>query len=213
MPKTLPEEAIDFAKRMLRSKEEKEQEKEISRESQARLGKAQMRRHIEKQRGMVRKLWAMGKRALSLNDEKQFRQIGKQLISTQDDIDRWERYLLSFEVLEAKRDQARTSAEFLKSLKAMSESIMASTAPQDMAKVQQELEQGLARAATLEERMSLMMDALDSTIAESAETDDSRLSALEQTMTSEQAADETSAFDAKIEAGLSKIREEMKKST
>lgn len=213
MPKTLSEEAIEVAKRLLRSKEEKEQEKELSRETQARIGKAQMKRHIEKQKGMVKKLWEMGKRALSLNDEKQFRQIGKQLLWTQDDIDRWERYLLSFEVLEAKRDQARTSAEFMKSLKAMTESIISSTEPQNIAETQRDLEQGLARAASLEERMSVMMETMDGTLSDMGASDDSRLKKLEDEMTGDVVADESGKFDAKIEAGLEKIKEAMKKST
>jgi hypothetical protein len=145
MAKSSLDDAFGLAKRLLRSKEEKAHEQELDRDVQARLGKVRIRRHIEQQKGMARRLWDMGKRALSLNDERQFRQIGQTLLWTQDDIDRWEKYLLAFEVLEAKRDQARTSADFMKSLKAMADSLLATATPQNMAELQRDLEQGLAR--------------------------------------------------------------------
>ncbi len=212
MPKSLPEEAIDVARRLLRSKGEKEQEKEMDRDTQVRIGKARIRRHIEKQKAMMQKLWGIGKRALSLNDDKQFRQIGKQFLWTQDDVARWEKALISFELLEAKRDQAHTSTEFMKSLKALTESIMAPAEPQNIAEMQRDLEQGLARAATLEERMSFMLETMNESLADSAEESDrTRLDSLEKTMTDDLVTDEMTNFDAKIETGLEKIREAMKR--
>jgi len=193
--------------------EERRRTKEIERDLQARRGKAQIKRHVAKQQGMLKRLWELGKRSLQLGDTARFKQIGMLYLQTQSDITRWERYLLSLEVVEARRDQARAATEFLGSLQAMSQSMLATASPKDMAQTQRDLELGLARAQDLEERLSLIMEMTDETML-TGDLDlsfDEQFRELEQAMTAEASHEEGATFDTQIEAGLLKIAEEMRK--
>lgn len=196
--------------------ESRKQEREIERELAARRGKLQIQKHIKQQREMAQKLWGLGKRALQLGDAKQFEQIGKQYLWTLEDIKRWERFLLTFEAIEARKDQAKAAAEFMRSVQAMSKSMLASAAPADLAKMQRDLELALARAQNLEQTMDYIMEATDQSVfatSEIADTDlASSLQELEKTMKQEAEAGGADAdLDARIAEGLKKIEEEMRK--
>jgi len=195
--------------------ERRRQTKEIERDMQARRGKAQIRRHIEQQKKMSRKLWDLGKRAIQLGDQRQFRQIGKHYLWTQEDIKRWERYLLAFETIEARRDQARSMAEFMRSIKAMSQSMLANASPKAIAETQRDLEMGIARAQNLEQTLDYLMDVTDETIFAMEEMSDEGLEAsfqeIQRAMAEEAEREATDAFDERIEAGLRRIEEAMRK--
>ena len=198
--------AID---KLFQSPEERRQEVEMNRDVQVRLGKARLRRHLAHQQEMLKKLTSLAKRALALNDDERFRQVGRQLLWTQQDVQRWEKYLLSLEVLEARRDQVKASVDLLQSVKAMSESLSELAAPAQMADLQRDLEQGLARASSMEERMALMMEVMDATLASDMPADETALEGLESKLTEEVAADESAAFDPALDELRRKIRQEM----
>lgn len=195
--------------------ENRKQEREIERELQTRRGKLQIQKHIKKQREMAQKLWGLGKRALDLSDAKQFEQIGKQYLWTLEDVKRWERFLLTFEAIEARKDQAKATAEFMTSIQAMSKSMLANAKPAEMAKTQRDLELALARAQTLEETMDVMMSITDESVFASTTSSDadldSSLQELEKTMKQEADKSGDADADARIAEGLKKIEEEMKK--
>jgi hypothetical protein len=190
--------------------EERRREKEIERDMQARRGKMQIQRHINNQKKMSTKLWEMGKRAMELGDKRQFTSIGKQYLWTLEDVKRWERYLLAFESIEARRDQARSMSEFMKSVNAMSKSMMANSNP----------EVGLARAQNLEQMLDYMMDMTDETIFNTEmlgeDEQNDAIKALEQEMKRETAVEgekETAqdSVDSRIADGLKAIEQEMRK--
>ena len=81
------------------------------------MGKTRLQRHLNKQKKMASRLKALAKRALSINDEARFNQVGRQLLWTRQDIRRWEQYLLSLEILEARRDQVRASSDLIEAIK------------------------------------------------------------------------------------------------
>ena len=189
--------------------ERRSTEKEIEREVKIRQAKASIRRHINSQRKMSQRLWKLGKRALALQDEAQFQRVGALYLRTQEDVERWERYLLTFETLEARRDQAKAASAFLEALKAMNESLMEAASPQAMARMQHDLAEGLARAETLEERMAVMMEISDDTLAGDAVDADERLAELQRMMSAEAEQEEADLYDTRIQEGLRRIREEM----
>ncbi len=191
--------------------ERRKAEREIEREVKIRQAKTAIRRHISGQHKMAQRLWELGKRALTLGDEAQFQRIGALYLKTQEDAARWERYLLTFEALEARRDQARAATAFLDALQAMNESLMEAAPPQAMARMQRDLAEGLARAETLEDRMSVMMELSDDALAGDWAADQAQLAELHQAMSTEAVQDEAHAYDARIEKGLRAIREEMDK--
>ena len=189
--------------------EQRRAEKDIQREVKIRQAKASIRRHISNQRRMSDKLWELGKRALTLEDEAQFQRVGAQYLKTQEDVARWERYLLTFETMEARRDQATATASFLEALQEMNDSLMEVASPQAMARMQRDLAEGLARAETIEERMAVMMESTDEALAGEPVAAGERLDELQRMMGAEAENEEADAYDTRIQEGLHKIREEM----
>ncbi|MEI7989067.1 MAG: hypothetical protein WCI88_08505 [Chloroflexota bacterium] len=206
-----PKKVANVIKGVFKSPQERQQESEIKRDVQIRTSKAHLRRHIAQQKDLERRLTGLAKRALSLNDEDRFRQAGSQILWTRKDIQRWEGYLLSLELLEARRDQAKASVDLLQAIKTMSESLNELSKPENMNEFQTELETGLARASNLEERMSIMMETLDSTLSGDTNTDEDALKHLETSLSEEIAGKEAAAFDPQIEEGLRKVRAELGK--
>jgi hypothetical protein len=194
---------------LFQSPEERQQEKELERDVQVRLGKARINRHIAHQHEMVARLTTLAKRALALNDEARFRQVGTQLLYTRNDIQRWEKYLLSLEVLEARRDQVKASLDLLQAVKTMSASLSELAGPQQVAELTRELETGLARAASLEERMEVVMEVMDATLTGGMQVDERALGDLQQGLAEQVAGEERAAFSPAVEAELEKIRQSL----
>jgi polyribonucleotide nucleotidyltransferase len=204
-----PKKVARVIRKLFRSGAERREEEEQERDVQIRMGKTRIRRHIGQQQEMVRRLTALARQALKLSDEGRFKQVGRQLLWTKKDIERWEKYLLSLEMLEARRDQVRASVDLISSVKAMTESLGALSQPEQVGDLQREMEQGLARASNLEERMDLMMGMMDETLAAGMPADEESLSALQADLTGEVAQQERQNFDKEIEDGLSQIRQEL----
>ncbi len=142
----------------------RQERKEFERQVQARQGRARIKRHITRQRQMLGKLREMMRRALTLKDDRQFRALAKQYIWTQLDIRRWERNLLAFDALQARRDQVKATREFLESMQAMSRSILVNADPAELARMEQDLQMALARAQSMEEILDAMMEAVDESV-------------------------------------------------
>jgi len=196
--------------RIFMSRDERLEEDEINRDVKVRMGKSRLNRHIAHQRQMEVKLTDLARKALALNDNDRFKQIARQLLWTRADITRWEKYVLSMEVLETRREQAKASVELLKSVKAMSESMIDLAGPQQAADLQRQLQEGMARAEGLDERLSVMMDMMDSTLQEGTPDDETQIGDIEKNLTDQIAQSETASYDKDIEEGLRKVREELK---
>ena len=201
--------ADTLRKTLFQSSEEKHQEAELGRDVQIRMGKARVKRHIAHQKEMTRRLTSFAKQALKINDEARFRQVGRQLLWTQQDIVRWEKYVLTLELLDARRDQVKSSVEILQAVKAMSESLNELAAPEQLASLQLELEKGLARATSIDERMEIMMESMDTAINADVPVDEAALSSLENDLSEKLAGEESAEFDSQIEDGLRAIRREL----
>lgn len=196
-------------KTFFQSPDEKRQEAELNRDVKIRMGMTRTRRHISKQKEMVLRLTGLAKQALKINDDAHFRLIGKQLLQTQQDIQRWEKYVLSLEMLSARRDQVKASVEILQAVKAMSESLTELAGPQQLTDLHLELEKGLAQAGTLDERLELMMEMMDSAVGKESLVDESALKDLEASLSEKVAGEESSTFEKQIEDGLRSIRKEL----
>lgn len=198
--------------------ENRRRTREIERDMEARRGKIQVRRHIDRQKQMAKKLYQLGRRALQLGDERQFQVLGKQYLWTLQEIKRGERFLLTIEAIEARRDQARAIAEFLNSVQAMSKSILAVSDPKRLAQHQRELELAIARAEDMEQRLDLILEMTDETVFASEMPDEElarSLKELEHEMLQAEATDEAGTaeeeLDSRIEAALRRIEEQMRK--
>jgi len=202
----------NILKNLFKSGEQRREEQEIDRDVKVRIGKTRIKRHILHQQQMETRLFELGRKALALNDEPRFKQVARQLLWTRADRSRWEKYILSLEVLEARREQVKASVDLIQSVKAMSESMIDLTGPQQAAQLQVQLQQGLARAESMDERMSIMMEMMDSTLEEGMPEEEAAIADLEKMMREQNAQGQTANYDKEIEDGLRKIREEMKSS-
>ncbi len=192
-------------------REQRQQKDEYERDFQVRQGKKRIQRYIDQQKQTEQKLWALGKQALKLGDDAQFQMIGKQIIWAQNDVNRWQRYLLSLETLEVRRDQARMTGDFMQSLKAMSESLLVGINSESLVDIEKNIDAGLTRVKDLEERMDMFMEMAEYTFIDIDRADRHKLNEMQANMRREAEMDEANTFDVQIAAGLDKIRREMGK--
>lgn len=197
-------------KTVFKSKKEKLREAQIQRDVQVRTAKTHIQQHIQHQKELMIRYKGLAKKALSLNDEVRFRQAGKQMLASQQDVMRWEKYLLSFEILETRKEQAQASVELVEAVKALSTSLEAVSEPVNMEAIQAQMEKGLAQAANLEERMDVMMGMMDVALEGSSGTAQDELAGLEEALLSEIKAQEAACFDPEMESALAKLRNEIK---
>ena len=191
--------------------ERRRQTKEIEREVKFKQGLARVRNYVQKCQRAQKKYWTLGKRALSLGDRQQFENVTRAYLTTGEAANRWERYLVAMETVSVQRDQVRATGEFAKSMSALSASMMAGAKPEDITKVQMELEQALMRAQTLDETLSAVMDASNDTIFSAEGVTDDSLKQVEEAMKVETEQEESGVLDRRIADGLGRIEEEMKK--
>lgn len=191
--------------------ERRRQAKEIDREIKFKQGLSRIRNYVKKCQTAQKKYWELGKRALSLGDRQQFENVARTYIQMGETINRWERYLVAMETVAVQKDQVKATGEFAKSMSAMSESMMAGAKPEDITKVQMEMERALSRAQTLDETLSAVMEASNDTIFSSEGLSDKSLEDIENAMKMDISREEGGTLDARIASGLNKIEEAMKK--
>jgi len=197
--------------------ERRRQEKEIQREVKFKQGLSKVRAYVEKCNEAQKRYWALGKRSLKLGDRKQFDNIAKAYLRTGEMGNRWERYLVAMETVGIQRDQVKATGMFAQSMKALSDSIMAGAKPEDITKMQMELERALAKAETLDETLSAIMDATNEAIFSGEGLSEESLKQVETAMRGEAVHEEgtqaegTAVPDERIAQGLRRIEEEMKK--
>ena len=194
---------------LFRSKEEKQRAVEIERDVKLRSGKKQISAHINRQREMIPRLRGLARRALAMGDESRFRQIGKQLLWTEQDITRWEKYTLTLDLMEARRDQVRASASLVSTVRVMTDSMAELAGTTQVAQLQQELDRSLAQAESMDERITIMMDRMDATLSEGIPLDEGSLETLRDELGEEIVAQESGQFDREIEAGLEAVRSQL----
>ncbi len=195
--------------------EGRRQAREIQRELQFRKGRAQVNRYIQRCQEARKKYWESGKKALRLGDKRQFQYLAKAYQQALEQVNRWERYLLQLETVSIYKDQAKATIAFMGSMNAMSKTMMAGASPKDISKMQINLEKSLTRAETVDETLSLVMDASSETIFSSDELSEDKIAEIGKAMTGEAVHEEGEAIGdkagARIDEGLKKIEEEMRK--
>jgi nitrogen regulatory protein PII-like uncharacterized protein len=186
-------------------------DKEIEREIKFKQGMRKVQNYVQKCRQSQQKFWDMGKRALSLGDRQQFESLARAHIKTGDIANRWERYMVSMETVRIQRDQVTATKEFAQSVNIMSSTMMKGMNPKELHKMQKDLEIGLAKAETLDEALSIVMDTTSDSVLSTDGYADNSIKEIEAAMTGETAHEEDEAFDVRIADGLKKIEEEMGK--
>lgn len=91
----------------------------------------------------------------------------------------------------------------------MGDSLNDLAGPEQAGSWQLELEKGLARATSLDERMEVMMETMDSALEAGVPIDEKSLEELEGSLSEKVAGEEASAFESQIDEGLRNIRKEL----
>jgi hypothetical protein len=205
-----PKEVAGFLKRnIFKSKQQRVQEAEVKRDVQVRTAKSRIQQHIQRQKEMVFRYKELARKALSLNDEARFRQAGQHMLAAQQSITTWEKYLLSFELLESRREQVRATVDMMEAIKAVGDSLESLAEPAALGELQTQVERGLAQASSLDERMQVMMGMVDTALEAGEPAQSGDLGRLEESLLTEIQSQEAADFDPELEDGLAHIRKEL----
>lgn len=204
-----PKDVAGGIKHLFRSKEEKLKAIEDERDLQLRQGKNRIRLHIAHQKEMLPRLRALARRALAMGDEGRFRQVGKQLLWTEADITRWDKFSLTLEMLEARRDQVRASADLIHTVKIMTDSMADLAGTEQVSQLQEQLDRSLAQADSMDQKIDVMMGMMDTTLAQGIPADETAIEKLRESLGEEIVNQGNPQVDKDIEAGLEKIRKQL----
>ena len=127
-----------------------------------RQGKSRIQRFLGQARQSAERYWQLAKQAQKLGDTEQVRQLAANFFRARDNITRWERFLLKMDALEMRRTEVEATGEFLKGMNALSSSILAAASPEEIAKMQADVERAVLVAEQQQEAMTLTMDATGS---------------------------------------------------
>lgn len=204
-----PKDVAGGIRHLFLSKEEKQKAIENERDLQLRQGKNRIRLHIAHQKDMIPKLRALARRALSMGDEARFRQVGKQLLWTEADIVRWDKYSLTLDMLEARRDQVRASADLVHTVKIMTDSMSDLAGTEQVSQLQEQLDRSLAQADSMDQKIAVMMDMMDTTLEAGIPADEGAIEKLRESLGEEIVTQGSAQVDQDIETGLQKIRKQL----
>ena len=185
--------------------------KEIEREVKFKQGLSRVRSYIERSRESQKRLWNLGQRSLQLGDRQQFQNIARAYLRVGGMVNRWERYTVAAETVAVQRGQVKATGEFLQSMNALSQSMMAGAKPEEVMAMQRDLEVALARAQNLDETLATVMDAAGETIYSSEGLSEEALADVEKAMGAEAATEEGAEADSRIAQGLKAIEAQMNK--
>jgi hypothetical protein len=187
------------------------QQRELEAKMRIRQGMKRIQRFVKDCTKKQKQYWELGKRALRLGDREQFQQLAAAFLRMRENANRWERYLLQLETLNVRRDEVAATGEFMKSVSAMTNSILKGASPDQVASMQAKIEQAVAKSEALEEVLSMAMEASADDVFGTDELDDEKLEQLASQMGAEAEADESAAYDDRIAKGLKQIEDEMRK--
>lgn len=185
--------------------ENRRQQQEINRRIQVKEGRRKAERHVRNQKTMLRRYWEMATKAYRLADKQMVIKIATMISATRADINRWERRMLYFDMIEAQRDQAVAGSEFAKAFDAMAKSVLVHANPADLARIQANLERSTVVAEALEDRLSDFQSTMDEQLADIEEDRPDEIKEILAAIEKEAEAAGEPAFDAEIEASLKQI--------
>lgn len=151
---------------------------ERDRENQIRFrqGKSRIQRFIQQARESSEQYWKMANQAYKLGDKAQLRQLAAGYFRARENINRWERFLLKMDALEMRRNEVEATSDFVRSINALTSTILRGTSPAEIAKMQLELEQAIARS---DQDAEMMTEAMNTTGSRILSADDLTEGALE----------------------------------
>ena len=139
--------------------------------------------YIERLRQSQQKLWELGQRSAGLGDESPFKNVARSYLAIKAEISRWDRYLITAQTHALKRDQVRMTRDFLDSMSSLSHAMMPAAEPEDLLKMQVEIEKALGDTNRLEENLESSFESLEQPTGPADFISDELLSEVEKAMT------------------------------
>ena len=181
------------------------QQQEMERRIKIKEGRRKAERHIQNQKKIMRRYWDFAAKASRLGDTVMVKKLAALISATREEINRWERQMLYFDVMESRADQASAGAEFAKAFEAMSKSILINANPADLAKIQMSVERSALMAEAMQDRLDDFVGLMDEQlVAVEGERPDEIREIMDAINKEAEAAGEP-GFDAEIEASLKQI--------
>ena len=184
---------------------DRRQRQEMDRQIKVKEGRRKAERHIRNQRKLVRRYWELATKAARLSDRNMVKKLATMISATREDINRWERRMLYFDMIEAQRDQALAGSEFAKAFDAMANSVLAHADPADLARIQLNLERSTIVAEQLEDRLIDFQETMDDMLSDVEEERPEELGEIIAAIEREAEEAGEPGFDAEIEASLKQL--------
>lgn len=196
---------------LFKSKSEREMEAQLK----LRQGKSRINRFIQQSRKAGDRYWQLARQAYKLGDQEQFKHLAAAYLRTRESINRWERHLVKLDTLEMRRNEVAATGDFLKSIEAMTASIMRGAKPEDIQKMQMGLEKAVQNTDALEQMLDVTMETAGASLSGSSELSDDVLNQITAGMegdvggTGQQQVSDAD-LDAKINAAMKQMEGEVK---
>ena len=124
-----------------------------------RRGKTRIQKYVREARKSSDRYRTLARDAQRLGDVDQFRLIGSHFLRLRHTITRWERFLVKLEALELRRDEVGATRDFLQSIDALTTSINRGASPDEIARMQGDIERAIDKSHAQEEMLDLAMEA------------------------------------------------------
>lgn len=159
---------------LFKSRAERDREAKIK----FRQGKARIQRFLQQAQQAGDNYWRLAKQAYQLGDQEQFKQLGANYLRIRESINRWERYIVKLDSLEMLRNEVEATGEFLKSMNALTGTILRGASPAEIARMQVDVEKALEKSEAQEEMLNLAMEAAGTTLTSTSDLNDNVLNQL-----------------------------------
>lgn len=159
---------------LFKSKAERDREAKIK----FRQGKNRIQRFLQQAQQSAENYWRLAKQAYHLDDQDQFRQLAVNYLRCRESINRWERYLVKMDSLEMRRNEVEATGDFLRSMNALTGTILRGASPESIARMQLDVEKALTKSEEQEEMLSVAMESAGTSLTNSSELDDQLLDQL-----------------------------------
>lgn len=193
------------------------EEREMEAQFKFRQGKSRINRFVQQSQKAADRYWRLAKQSYKLGDQEQFRQLATGYVRARESINRWERYLIKLDALELRRNEVSSTGEFLKSVDAMTGTILRGAKPEDIARMQMDLEKAMHKTEALEQTLDIAMEAAGDSLTGAPELNDDVLKQITVSMEGEPAAATEDTpdknLDARIDAALKQVETQMRKET
>ena len=192
--------------RLRKSKEEKEIERKI----RSRKARATLQNYISNLERLQKRVFEIGKEAARLGDEKLMRRQAAKFLALESRINQARKLLLLMEEAEAQKELVKISSSFITFSKDIVDSIAEGPGVDKIAKMHVEFEKAMMKVESIEEALSVVVDAASESILTSGEFDDEKVNEVVKMLEGEAGVEERE-LDARIEKRLREVEEMMRK--